>query len=110
MVLESHYYAWCLGSRADCNASKQGFGPFFAIVPSNDTIVAFGLGLMHGWRTADTKDSSGFSIGVGAVLDAEVESLAKGFEVGRPPPPGETTVKTEKKSKWSALVFFTRTF
>jgi hypothetical protein len=109
VILESHYYGWCRTSA--CNQGKRGFGPFFGIVAKDEKLISgFALGAMYGWKDSATGKSAGFSAGLGAVLDSGVKSLAKGFEEGRPPPASETEVKYEEKSRWSALLFFTRTF
>ena len=93
-----------------CLEAKTGIGPFFGLAAANDTIEAFALGVMFGWKEKTDDSAAGFSVGVGAVLDREVKTLAKGFTEGKPPPAGETAVVFEKRSKWSPLVFFTRTF
>jgi hypothetical protein len=109
VILETHYYGWC--SSRKCKTGEFGIGPFFGIVAKSDNLIsAFGAGLMVGWKDAAKADSQGFSVGLGAILDSDVTSLAKGFEEGKPLPPGETTIKYETKSQWSALIFFTRTF
>jgi hypothetical protein len=109
VVLESHYYDFC--KTKSCNAGKFGIGPYFAIVAKSEKLLsAFSAGLMFGWRDRKPQSSGGFSIGVGALLDGEVKSLASGFEVGEPLPDGETEIRYETKSRWSAVIFFTRTF
>lgn len=109
VLLESHYYGWC--SSAACNAGRFGWGPYFGIVTKGDTVLsAVSLGLMMGFRNKDSKDSAGFSIGAGALLDDAVTSLAPGFREGQPLPAGETAVRYEEKPRWSAILFCTRTF
>jgi hypothetical protein len=76
----------------------------------DDVLAGVGLGFMFGWRTPQNTNGSGFSVGLGAILDANVKSLGDGFEENKPPPPGETSVRFEEKARWSALLFFTRTF
>jgi hypothetical protein len=39
-----------------------------------------------------------------------VKSLAGGFEEGAPLPPGEMAIRFEERSRWSTLLFVTRTF
>jgi hypothetical protein len=109
VILESHYYGLC--KTASCNAGSFGVGPYFGIVAKSDKLIsAFSAGVMFGWRDPVPENSQGFSIGVGALLDDEVKSLAKGFKAGEPPPSGETSVRYETKARWSGLLFFTRTF
>lgn len=109
VVLEAHYYGWC--NSGDCKAAISGYGPFFAVVADNNSISSFGLGFMYGWRDNTTgSNSSGFSFGLGAVLDENVTQLADGFVVGQKPPAGETTPKYTTKSAWSPLLIFSRTF
>lgn len=113
VILEAHYFGngWC-GFKSETNAATSGCGPFFGLAASNDTINAFALGLMYGWRapSPDPANGAGFSVGIGAVLDSAVKDLAPGFEVGKPLPPGETQPKFVTTSKWSPLLFFTKTF
>jgi hypothetical protein len=108
VILESHYYGWCRSTA--CEKGRRGIGPFFGIVAKDDKLIsAFAAGVMLGWKD-DAPTSAGFSVGIGALLDSDVRSLAKGFETGKPLPVGETEVRYEDKSRWGALLFFTRTF
>jgi hypothetical protein len=113
VILEAHYFGsgWC-GYKAETNAATSGCGPFFGLAASNDTINAFAVGLMYGWRAAspDPKNGAGFSVGIGAVLDSAIKDLAPGFEQGKPLPANETQPKFVTSSKWSPLLFFTKTF
>lgn len=109
VVFESHYYGFCHSGK--CNAGVFGIGPYFAIVAKSEKLIsAFSAGVMFGWRSSKPEASAGFSVGVGALLDSEVKSLASGFQAGKPLPEGETQIRFEEKSRWSALIFFTRTF
>jgi hypothetical protein len=109
VILESHYYGWCHSD--NCHLGKFGVGPFIAIVAKDDKLIsAFGTGVMLGWKDPKAGEADGWSMGIGAVLDANVKSLASGFEDGKALPVGETSVRFEEKSRWSALLFFTRTF
>lgn len=109
VILESHYYGWCKSEK--CNAGERGIGPFFGIVARDDKLIsAFALGAMFGWKSDVAGDSEGFSIGIGAMLDSDVSSLADGFEERQPLPMGETTISFESKSRWGSILFFTRTF
>jgi hypothetical protein len=108
VILEAHYYGLCRTER--CNDGKFGIGPFFGLAATENKIDSFALGLMFGWKDAKLDANGGFSIGIGAVLDREVQQLAAGFEEGRPLPAGETAVKFETRSRWAPVLFFTRTF
>lgn len=106
-VLEFHRYFWCNKGRTQLD---RGCGPFFAVAATQDDALAgVGVGWMYG-RKSTPGDSEGFSIGVGVILDAGIKDLAEGFKKDQPPPGTETTVRFEEKSRWSALVMFTRTF
>lgn len=109
VILESHYYGW---SRGKTDGPRlRGIGPYFGIVAKSEKLIsAFSLGLMVGWKDKTPGDPQGFSIGIGAVLDDDVKSLAKGFEEGKPLPAGETEIRFVEKSRWSGILFFTRTF
>jgi len=106
-VMEFHKYLWCNKGFTD---GTRGCGPFVAVAASQENVLSgVGFGFMYGFKSMAT-DSDGFSIGVGAILDGKVKGLAEGFRKNEAPPAGETIVRTEEKSRWSALVFATRTF
>jgi hypothetical protein len=108
VVLEFHRY---FGYDRTKTPVSFGVGPFVAVAAAeNDVLSGVGAGVMFGWRSQEDAKGSGFSIGLGAILDGDVKSLGEGFEENEPPPPGETSVRFEEKARWSALVFFTRTF
>ncbi|MGI9233293.1 MAG: hypothetical protein ACR2RD_06655 [Woeseiaceae bacterium] len=105
IFFEFHKYFWC-----DVNDGTKGCGPFVAVATTSDDVLSgVAMGWMWGWKVK-AADSDGFSIGVGAVLDADVSDLADGFEANQPPPPGETVVRFESKARWSGVLFVTRTF
>lgn len=108
VILEAHYYGVC--KTEACNEARYGIGPFFGLAAKEDSIDSFALGVMFGRRSVDSKPGEGFSLGIGAVLDREVPTLAPGFVEGQPVPAGETTVAIVKRSRWSPLLFFTKTF
>jgi hypothetical protein len=106
-VLEFHKYFWCNDSFRD---GTRGCGPFIAVTASPENVLAgVGLGFMYG-RRISVDDPGGFSVGVGAILDAKVKDLADGFTENQPPPAGETSVRFREKARWSLLIFATRTF
>jgi hypothetical protein len=109
VIFESHYYGWC--KSANCHNGVFGVGPYFGIVAKTDKLIsAFSTGAMFGWKDKKDGDPQGFSVGIGALLDGGVKSLADGFEAGKPLPAGETKIRFEEKARWSAILFFTRTF
>lgn len=109
VVLEFHRFVpWF------CNKKKTGktygCGPFVAVASKSDDILGgVGMGWMWGFKSKPS-DSLGFSIGIGAILDSDVKDLAGGFKDGQPAPEGEETIRFEEESRWSALLFVTRTF
>jgi hypothetical protein len=108
VFLESHYFLerWC---NRDPARIKSGCGPFMAIATSSNDIAGAGFGWMFGYKP-DVDKPSGYSFGVGLMLDNKVKDLAAGFKAGEPPPAGATTVLTEEKARWSRVFFVTRTF
>ena len=108
VILEAHYYGAC--TMPSCYEGRFGIGPFFGLAATNEVIDSFAVGVMFGRKDTTPGASGGFSVGIGAVLDREVKDLAKGFEEGKHVPAGETVVSFETRSKWSPLLFFTRTF
>ncbi|HEY5897192.1 MAG TPA: hypothetical protein VIV54_06490 [Burkholderiales bacterium] len=105
VLMEFHQFLW--GHEKD--GGNRGFGPFVAIAAADDKVLSgVGFGLMYGQKLADQKD--GFSVGAGLILDNKVKDLGSGFKKDEPAPNGETAVRFEEKSRWSAMVFVTRTF
>jgi hypothetical protein len=107
LLMEFHKYFWCNSNDTD---GTRGCGPFVAAAATSDKVLSgVGLGFMYGMKSKAT-DSEGFSVGLGAVLDAKVKDLAEGFKPNEAAPAGETTVRYTTKSRWSILLFVTRTF
>jgi hypothetical protein len=107
-LFEFHQFMWCNdgGKNGD-----RGCGPFFAVAATSDNVLSgVGAGFAFGWRSKIPTSNDGFTVGGGAILDANVKSLADGFEPDDPLPPGETTIRFEEKSRWSYLIYFTRSF
>jgi hypothetical protein len=108
VLLEFHRFFWCNDKQ---RSVERGCGPFVALAATSDDVLkGVGVGFMWGWKSKDPTRSEGFSIGIGAILDNDVKSLADGFEENQPPPPGETVVRFKNEARWSGLVFVTRTF
>lgn len=109
VVLEAHSYGlWC--NVSDCTKATRGVGPFFGLAATGNAIEAFALGVMVAWKDKGTNSATGFSVGIGVVLDTKVQVLANGFEEGKPLPTGETQIKFETKTMWSPLLVFSRAF
>ncbi|RZA07163.1 MAG: hypothetical protein EOO68_03810 [Moraxellaceae bacterium] len=107
MVLEFHRFLWCNNGAKD---GTRGCGPFVAVSATSDEILqGVGMGFMYGLK-AKKGEPEGFSIGIGAMLDADVKDLADGFNENQPVPTGETSIRYKNESRWSALIFVTRTF
>ena len=110
-ILEAHHYGICQKFLESCRKGDFGVGPFFGLAMSSNELNAFALGIMFGWKDkASSANGAGFSIGLGAVLDKAVSQLAPGFVEGQPLPAGETEPVFVTESKWSPLLFFTKTF
>lgn len=106
-VFEFHKY-FAHGERED--GVSWGLGPFVAAAATDEKVLSgVGLGAMLGFKAKEDK-TEGFSLGVGAVLDSKVKDLGKGFAADAQPPAGETSVRFATRSRWSLLVFVTRTF
>lgn len=107
VIFEFHKYFWCNNNYTN---GTRGCGPFVAVAASQDKLLSgVSMGFMYGFKTKAT-DTDGFSIGLGAILDGKVKDLADGFKENAAPPAGETQVRYEEKSRWSYLLFVTRTF
>ena len=110
IMLESHYFfsgkkslnVW--GTDIEVEPERWGVGPFVAVQPGNDEIIeAIGLGIMWGFKK-DRDDDSSWNIGIGAVVDPNVQVLGKGIENNQRLPEGETEIRFREKSQIGALV------
>jgi len=108
VLLEFHTLIACNKGRTN---TDFGCGPFAALATKeNDVLGGVGLGWLWSWRNKAASDGSGFSIGVGAILDNDVKDLADGFHVGKAPPNGETTIRYTSEPKTSWLLFMSNNF
>jgi len=108
VLLEFHTLLACndKGRSADF-----GCGPFVALAAKDDDVLGgVGLGWLWSWRDKTSKDGSGFSVGIGAIVDNDVKDLAKGFKVGSAPPVGETSIRYTDETKTSYLLFVSNNF
>jgi hypothetical protein len=111
VILEFHKYLWCHKKRTDGSPIETGCGPFAAVASRDDKVVSgVALGFMYGWKTGTGAESSGFSVGLGLMLDAAAQELGKGFKDGQPPPADQPTIFTKERSALSAILFATKTF
>ncbi len=87
-----------------------GWGPWAGIQSSQDKIIdAFVFGLMAGWRR-QPKESTSFNVGLGLVLDSNVQVLGDGIKKGQPLPAGETDVRFKKVSRLGAVLMTSFSF
>lgn len=108
VLLEFHTLIACNNGRKSVDF---GCGPFAAIAAKDDDILGgVGLGWLWSWRNKGSTDGTGFSVGIGAIVDNDVRDLADGFEVGLAPPEGETSVRFTDETKISYLLFISNSF
>ena len=118
IMLESHYFFTPSGGRDGkflALVDKQNFGvaPFVAIQPGTDDIIeAIGPGVMVGFKraTADENDNSSWNLGIGAVVDPNVQTLGSGLSRNQPLPGMETEVRFREKAQVGVLVLVSFTF
>jgi hypothetical protein len=108
VLLEFHTLIACNNSR---KSADFGCGPFAAIAAKdNDILGGIGLGWLWSWRNKGSNDGTGFSVGIGAIVDNDVRDLADGFKVGEAPPDGETAIRYTDETKISYLLFISNSF
>lgn len=94
LMLEGHVWLMCKKkSDGSCDANRTASGPFISLQPGSEKIIdAAGIGWM--WRFPDKlfRDKA-LNLGIGIVVDDDVQILGDGFEENQPPPPGETQVR-----------------
>jgi len=116
IMLESHYFFTpdnFLGIQANVDASGEnkktfGIGPFMALQPGTKEIIeAIGFGIMVGWRR-DGAGPGSWNLGIGGVVDPNVQILGDGFVANEPPPGSETQVryKVQDQRGWLFLASF----
>lgn len=103
IMLESHYFFTPNYSLFGLDADMWGIGPFLAVRPgSNDVIDAIAFGGMIGFRYAENSKSS-FNIGMGLVIDPNVQILGKGLDLNKPLPGNETEIRYRETSQKGLL-------
>ena len=111
LIMEFHRYIGCYEKNGKEVQVTSGCGPFAAIVSRDDKVLSgVAFGGMYGWKTTEGDVSKGFSVGLGVLLDSEGKTLASGFDDGQALPDGATAIVFEDEARWSAVLFFTRTF
>lgn len=105
LVAEVHYFF----SDRDRKA-LWGFGPFVGIQTSDEEVLeSFALGAMVGWRRS-IDSSSSFNLGIGLVLDTDVQVLGDGLTANEPLPDGEDSVRFKKENRLGALLLASFSF
>jgi len=106
LFLETHYLF-------EQKQGQWGWGPFVSIETgssSSSSPVAFGGGLMIGFKDSDPKSSAGFLLAVGYEMQSGVKTLGDGIEANQPLPPGETQVRFKTVSAGAIVVMLSRKF
>jgi hypothetical protein len=107
LMLEGHYFFVPPGKGPfQIGEDMWGFGPFIALQPGDGKIIqAVAAGVMVGFRH-DPKESSSFNLGVGVIIDPDVQVLGDGFVANKAPPEGETEIRYRETSQ-VGLLFMT---
>lgn len=102
-MLESHWFR-------EVFKGRLGWGPFVGVQPGTDEIIeAIGVGIMLGLRREGTENSS-WNIGIGYIVDPNVNVLGDGFVANQPPPGAETAIRLKETSQEGILVLFSFSF
>ena len=99
--LEVHRFIWGTSWGATTRKPWSGavaLGPYVSVLPGTNNIIdTIGTGIVLGFLGGRSSESEGnkfsMNIAVGYYVDPETRVLADGFEDGKAPPPGETTVR-----------------
>ncbi len=110
VMLESHYFFQPNARIWNVQPGNWGIGPFVALQPGTQEIIeAVALGIMMGFKRPDETGSS-WNIGIGAVVDPNVQILGDGFTENQPPPAGETQIRFQEKSQVGILLLASFSF
>lgn len=103
IMLESHYFFTPEKRVFGLEPNMWGVGPFVALRPGSDDIIdAIAFGGMIGFRRAEDSTSS-FNIGIGLVIDPNVQILGEGITLNKPLPDGETDIRFRQTSQKGVL-------
>lgn len=103
IMLESHYFFEPRDSDMNflgiVEGINWGHGPFVSLQPgTNEIIEAIGIGWMIGFRRSKDSSSS-WNIGIGYVVDPNVQVFADGIAENAPLPNGETQIRFKETSQ-----------
>ena len=104
IMLESHFFFtpgidFPLWGSAICK-DTWGWGPFVGLQPGTDEIIeAIALGLMIGFKRPEPRLSESWNLGLGLVVDPNVNTLGDGIVANEPLPPEETNVRYKEESQ-----------
>jgi len=113
IMLESHYFFKSPSREGGekvffglLEKSKFGHGPFVAMRPGDEDIVdAIALGWMLGLkRENEVTDTASWNIGLGVVVDPDVQILGDGIQANMPLPGLETEVRFKEKTQVGILI------
>ncbi len=121
IMLESHYFftpGFDFGLSTDgspfgVKAGSWGWGPFVSVQPgSKEIIEAIGFGLMLGFkRNGEASDpDSSWNIGIGYVVDPNVQVLGDGITANAVLPEGEDALRFKEVSQSGYLVLISFSF
>lgn len=103
VILESHYFFTPNRDIFNVKSGDWGIGPFIGLQPGTDEIIeALGAGIMIGFKRAEK--TSSWNIGLGIMVDPNVQILGDGFEENQPPPGNETSVRFKEDSQIGVLL------
>jgi hypothetical protein len=103
IMLESHYFFTPERRFLGLGSKMWGVGPFVALRPGSDDIIdAIAFGGMIGFRRAEDSTSS-FNIGIGLVIDPNVQILGEGITLNKPLPEGEADIRFRQTSQKGIL-------
>ncbi len=114
VMLESHYFfkpsrrfLWGV------NPDGWGHGPFVALQPgTNEIIEAVALGWMWGFKRGNSADETtdSWNIGIGVVVDPNVQVFGDGLQPNQPLPAGETQIRYKEESQYGVLILTSFSF
>lgn len=99
--LEVHRFIWGNSWGATDDRTWSGafaIGPYVSVLPGTNNIIdTIGAGIIIGFIGGRTSESEGnkfsMNIAIGGYVDPDTKVLADGFEDGKAPPAGETSVR-----------------